>query len=173
MILLKQPQWWTMTAKAIVIVGIAMTLQFMHSFGLVHGNLKPNNIFIDEDLRIQITDMSETEFIAPEGQQGRERTEKMDIFAFAGILRSIIVEQPDIHRRFMTIPGFVPEFVSRLIESGLSIDPNQRPSFGEVIEAFERNTFMIDEGVDCDIVSSFLSHLKLSEPFFESKNDNC
>jgi hypothetical protein len=61
------------------------------------------------------------------------------------------------------IPGFVPEFVSRLIESGLSANPRERPSFDDISEALKKNYFRITDGVDSDDVSAFVSLVESSE----------
>jgi serine/threonine protein kinase len=51
------PSWWTVTVKSIAVAGIAPGMRFVHSFGLVCGNLKPSNILFDESHRIQIVDI--------------------------------------------------------------------------------------------------------------------
>jgi serine/threonine protein kinase len=99
--------------KSITVVGIALGMHFVHSFGLVCGNLKPSNILFDEFHRIQIVDIIPncaelhsrknfaestlkvngvpSEFAAPEVLSGRKLTEKGDVFAFASILFTIVV----------------------------------------------------------------------------------
>jgi serine/threonine protein kinase len=37
-----------MTVKSIAAVGIMLAMRFVHSFGLVSGNLKPQNILFNE-----------------------------------------------------------------------------------------------------------------------------
>jgi hypothetical protein len=56
-VLQTSPSWWTATVKSIAVVGIALGMKFVHSFGLVCGNLKPNNSLFDESHRIQIVDI--------------------------------------------------------------------------------------------------------------------
>jgi hypothetical protein len=43
------PEWWTPTAKAKAIVDLVMGLKFVHSFGLLYGNLRMNNIQLTEN----------------------------------------------------------------------------------------------------------------------------
>jgi hypothetical protein len=167
----RPPQWWTDTTKAIVLVAVAVSLRFLHSFGFVHGNLKPNNIFIDESQGIQIADMASFSvnshapdgFTAPEVCDGGEMTTKADVFSLIAILFRFVIGDSHVNQRYLVIPGFVPEFVARLIESGLSSDPNQRPSINDIIEIFQKNDFMISENVRADEVSSYLASLEASE----------
>jgi serine/threonine protein kinase len=198
-VLQTHPPWWTATAKSIVVVGFALGMRFVHSIGLVCGNLKSSNILFDESYRIQIVDINpnwvelhcrenfdgsarmatgaQSEFAAPEVLSGRQLTQKADVFAFALILFSIVVG----HRPFGetgerscpakrplivgdTIPGFVPGFVVRLIRSGLSTNPNARPSFNDIVEVLENNRFRIAEEVDSEEVSAFVSSVESSEP---------
>jgi serine/threonine protein kinase len=117
-------------------------------------------------------------FAAPEMLPGEERTAKIDVFSFALILFEIVVGLPALGRtspseelgklpvnacECVEIPGFVPEFVSVLIESGLSAKPSKRPSFNDISEALKKNSFRIADGVDTDEVSAFVSLVESSE----------
>jgi serine/threonine protein kinase len=51
-----RPLWWTPTAKAIAVAGIVFGMKFLHSFGVIHGSLKPSNVLFDEYHQIQIAD---------------------------------------------------------------------------------------------------------------------
>jgi hypothetical protein len=61
------------------------------------------------------------------------------------------------------IPGFVPEFTSVLIESGLSANPRERPSFDDISEALKENCLRIADRVDSNEVSAFVSLVESSE----------
>jgi hypothetical protein len=52
------PPWWTPTAKAKAIAGIALGLWFARNLGLLHGGLKASNVLFDVDRRIQIAHSS-------------------------------------------------------------------------------------------------------------------
>jgi serine/threonine protein kinase len=47
---------WTLILKAIAVAGIVLGMEFLHSVGLIHGFLKPNNVLFDEYHRIRIAD---------------------------------------------------------------------------------------------------------------------
>jgi serine/threonine protein kinase len=120
----------------------------------------------------------ESEFAATEMRSGQERTAKIDVFSFALILFEIVVGLPALGRTSTSeklgklsmnacervdIPGFVPEFVSVLIESGLSANPRERPSFDDISESLKKNCFRITDKVDSDEVSAFVSLVEFSE----------
>jgi hypothetical protein len=119
-----------------------------------------------------------SEFDAPEVRSGEECTAKIDVFSFALILFEIMVSLPALGRTSTSkglgklpmnacprveISGFVPEFVSVFIESGLSANPRDKPSFSDIFEALKNNSFRIADGVDSDEVSSFVSLVESSE----------
>jgi serine/threonine protein kinase len=117
-------------------------------------------------------------FAAPEMRSGEERTAKIDVFSFALIMFEIVVGVPALGMTSpseelgkmpvnacerVEIPGFVPEFVSVLIVSGLSANPRERPSFDDISEVQKENYFRIADGVDSGEVSAFVSLVESSE----------
>jgi serine/threonine protein kinase len=55
-VLSARPLWWVLTAKAIAVGGIMLGMKFLHSFGLIHGGLKPSSALFDDYHRVQIAD---------------------------------------------------------------------------------------------------------------------
>jgi serine/threonine protein kinase len=106
--------WFTPTARAIAFAGIVLGIEFLHSFGLIHGCLKPSNVLFDEYHRIRIADFGRSrldpresaasgcrvgsEFEAPEMRSGKERTAKIDVFSFSLILFEIVAGFPALGR---------------------------------------------------------------------------
>jgi serine/threonine protein kinase len=102
-----------------------------------------------------------SEFEARQVRSGEERTAKIDIFSFVLILLEIVVGLRGLGKTSISeelgklstnayerveIPRFVPEFVSMLIEPGLSAHPSERPSFNDVSKALKKNYFRIADG---------------------------
>jgi serine/threonine protein kinase len=117
-----------------------------------------------------------SECAAPEVLSGRKLTQKADVFAFAVILFTVVVGHRPLRenaersgraeRRLIVrdaLQAFIPEFLSQLILSGLSTNPNDRPSFKNIIKVLKKNDFRITEEVDSDAVSAFVNSVESSE----------
>jgi tRNA A-37 threonylcarbamoyl transferase component Bud32 len=155
-VLWTNPEWWTPTAKAKVIAGIALALRFAHSFGLLHGALKTSNVFFDNDRRIQIVDFSpmRLETAHVNGFSGERWTPSVDVSAFVSILSEIVSG----HSR-----SPIPNFVSEIIKDGVSGEPNSRRSFIDILRILKENRFKILPGVDSEEVSEFVDLVESSE----------
>jgi serine/threonine protein kinase len=91
------PPEWDATARSKAVIGIAAGMAHMHSLDMLHRDLKPDNIFLDEHYEIRIADfgrareqsaeMTETPgnamAAAPEVFETGEYTNKVDVYAFA------------------------------------------------------------------------------------------
>jgi serine/threonine protein kinase len=118
-----------------------------------------------------------SKFVAPEVLAGRKPTQKADVYSFVLILFSIVVghylfEETDdrgccAERDLIVdgdaIPRYVSGFVRQLILSGLSPNPNDRPSFNDIIEILKDNNFRIVEEVDSQAVRAFFDSVDSSE----------
>jgi hypothetical protein len=165
------PIWWTSTVKAKAVAGIVLGLRFAHSLGLVHGHLTGNNILFDSDHCIEIVDfkcmlfeVDESE--SEEGAQlvGFSRqgwTPESDIQAFASILFELVSGHPP--QGESSIPTGIPDFVSRIIKTGLSPISRKSYSFNAILEILKQNKFSIEDGVDSAEVSRFVSWVESAE----------
>jgi hypothetical protein len=168
------PEWWTPTAKAKVIVGVVMGLRFVHSFGLLHGNLTMNNIRLGEEGVIEITDFFMKSFEDEESDEccteylenlsGEGLRPNADVRAVGRILWEIAVgrssDQCELNRSF-------PSFVLELIEEGQSTDLRPTKSFADIFETLEENDFRIVQGVDVMEVSKFVNWIEWCERLIE------
>jgi protein kinase A len=105
------PDFWNDTGIAIIVCGIVVGMEFIHSRSMVYRDLKPANILIDGAGRIRIGDFGSAKIIegvihlscnyqgtsqhqAPEIYGEDPYTVKIDVFSFALALYEILVGRP-------------------------------------------------------------------------------
>jgi serine/threonine protein kinase len=165
------PIWWTSTVKAKAVAGIVLGLRFTHSLGLVHGHLTGHNILFDSDHCIQIVDFNPifletgeienddgTQFV---GFSGKEWTPETDIQAFASILSDLLCRHPPQGEASITTG--IPDFVYKIIKSGLSPISRTHYSFNTILKILKQNKFQIEDGVDSAEVSAFINWVESAE----------
>jgi hypothetical protein len=166
----RSPSWWTPTTKSKAIVGRVVGLCFAHSFGIFHGHLTGDNIFLKEDGVIQITDFGMNDYEDLEsddesevdivGCSGASLTRKADIRGFTRIVSEIVFGRSA--ERCCRCSG-IRSFVLEMIERGESADMKGIESFGDILKILERHNFNIMEGVDFKEVSNFVEWVEWSE----------
>jgi serine/threonine protein kinase len=165
------PLWLTSTVKAKAVAGIVLALRFAHSLGLVHGHLTGNNILFDSDHCIRIVDVhpivlevgemeseSRTQLV---GFSGKGWTPKKDIEGFASILFELMFGRPPQGEE--SIPAGIPDFVSRIIKSGLFPRFETSDSFSTILKILKHNNFQREDGVDSAEVSAFVRWVESDE----------
>lgn len=103
----KAPESWTVTKKMINIYGVCKGLEFLHSQQIIHRDVKPDNVLLDENLWPRITDFGLSSivttsgkeknmsggtpvFIAPEIYTNSPFGYKVDVYAFGMMLYQMI-----------------------------------------------------------------------------------
>jgi hypothetical protein len=162
-VLARPPPQWTATAKAIAVAGLALGLRFANGVGQPHGRLRPNCVLFDGAGAIHIAGIGaarsgggDGEFASPEIENGHAPTAKAYVFSFARIVSHIAADNRP--------SGAIPRFIADLIADGLSAQPSRRPSFGAMIARLEAKRFEIGEGVDSEVVCTFVRSVEAAEP---------
>ena len=149
----------------LIIRGLAQMLtgiQFMHEKELVHSNITPNSIFIDEDGFLKICDLSKVEsqgiknevsglrecvnFMAPEYFKEERLVPGSDIWSIGCIMHTAMsgsitfpgedveeVQENVVSQSYSPLPETYSEALRDLVFSMLQEDPNDRPSAEELL----------------------------------------
>jgi hypothetical protein len=92
-VLARGPPWWTATAEAMAVVGLALGLRFANGVGQWHGCLGPKWVLFDGAGTVQIAGIGVVrgrcrggpDFPAPEIEGGGVPTAKEDVFRLPGL----------------------------------------------------------------------------------------
>lgn len=125
-----------------------------HAHGVVHGNLKPADILVDEDGFVRVTDFGitvegsgkprERVYRGPEQlAHGAPASERTDLYAAGAILYELLVGQPPVSgedgarparpaRPSQLVPE-VPRRLERVVLDALALDPAHRPASATVM----------------------------------------
>ena len=189
---------WDDTKKLIIIYGIAKGMSYLHSLNILHRDLKPGNIFIDEYLFPKIGDFGlskeliakdakETStmnnmksgelgtipYMSPEIMSDSEYTKSGDVYAF-GIIVYQIVTNEELYSgwfpqqiQFNVNNGYRPKIPSdtkdcyrELIERCWNQNPDERPTFDEIVEALETNREFITDTIEEEEFFSYVDYLE-------------
>ena len=173
------------TRKLVCIYGIASGMQYLHSKGIIHCNLNPNNILLTEKRFPKISDFgllqqlhsnkdNMTNYCSPEIFLANLYSKASDVYAFGMTVYAMITSEipfsglnPDeikrkvINNERPTIPhqSINPAFES-LIQRCCSQDPSERPSFEEIVNELENNESFLSETVDRNEYFNYINYLK-------------
>ena len=90
------PPEYTNTARQIIMIGIASGIKCLHDHGIIHADIQPENILLDENFHRKITGFNRSFFIkngiecyggtlmylAPEITMLKECNKEVDIYSF-------------------------------------------------------------------------------------------
>ncbi|XP_019464641.1 PREDICTED: serine/threonine-protein kinase HT1-like [Lupinus angustifolius] len=154
---------------------IARGMQYLHSQGVLHRDLKSENLLLDEDMCVKVADFgiscleSQTgsskgftgtyRWMAPEMIKEKRHTKKVDVYSFAIVLWELLTGLTPFHN--MTpeqaafavshknarppLPCDCPYALTRLISRCWSSNPHKRPHFDEIIYILENYTESLEQ----------------------------
>lgn len=149
-----------------IIVSLCSAMKKVHSVGIIHRDLKLENILLDSNNNVKLSDfglctmikneetLNRTQmagtlrFMSPELIQGRtDYDEKVDVYAFGVVVFIILTKgkYPDISiaevgaGKQAPIPSSITKFSAKLIQSCWSNKSKDRPTFSEIYNLIKKN----------------------------------
>jgi len=171
----KSPRGWNNTTKMIVLYGIAFGMRELHNKTVIHRDLKPGNILLDEYFYPKITDFglskitrgSETQstfrgtvsWMAPEIIcEDCHYSFPVDVYAFAMILYEVLSEKRPFDGIFICklmndvlngarpdIPSSILSPYTELIQKCWDQHPQNRPTFTQIVEELTNSKYLLPD----------------------------
>jgi serine/threonine-protein kinase len=141
---------------------VASALAALHAAGIIHCDVKPENLFVDNDRRVKVIDFGVSRtieepidddtaiagtphYMAPEQWRGHPEPAS-DVYAFGCVLYEMLTGSPPFDGSLPQLMvahleqraarpswlGYVPPELERLIQRALAKDPTQRPAMAEL-----------------------------------------
>lgn len=146
---------------------VAMGMAYLHSQGVVHRDLKSENLVLTEDLHVKLTDFGvgcqEAEcdlrsadtgtyrWMAPEMISHQHYSKKVDVYSFGIILWELVTGEVPFHdmtpvqvayavvnkNARPSIPEDCPSALRQLMEHCWNANPERRPNFYQIVQTLE------------------------------------
>ena len=129
-----------------VLRSVAVGLAQMHAAGVVHRDLKPDNVFIESDGNVKILDLGLAQvagavgiragsppYVAPEQWRGEATDARADVYAWGVLARRLLTGRPS--EDGTDAPASSLDSFRALVERARSQDPAPRPVDGAALLA--------------------------------------
>lgn len=149
-----------LTKILIILYGIAAGMSFLHSKKIIHCDLKPENVLLDEncypyivdfgvskDLRHDVENLAtDSIYIAPEVLAHDEFSEKADIYSYGIMLYQIITK--NYLFKDENVDELIKKRLMKLSEDCNKEDPQERPTFDGIIYQLQNDSNFITKNVN-------------------------
>lgn len=167
---------WNNTKKFINIYGIASGMKCLHSFGIIHSNLNPKSIYLDVNMYPKMTDFGRlTQILIFNSMtytdnfnktlkiiNSENSSKEKDVFEFGVIAYQIMMGEILFENNLPTFSADIkiPNCYKSLIEKCLSKNPNERPSFDDIVTTIENDIDFIMHDMNNDEISEYIKNTK-------------
>ena len=182
------------TQKLILIYGIAAGMSYLHSYDIIHRNLNPSSIFFDDSFLPKISGFNiskelskslpldeprkdgkfkgEEFYLAPEVLKKLEYGKPSDVYSFALLMYEIVTEEaPNVGENGVEskFESKIPLCYQILIEKCWSPNPNDRPTFDEIVSELKNNSQYITKEVDENEFKNYVNFIENSQISFDEE----
>ncbi|KAK8840673.1 hypothetical protein M9Y10_030448 [Tritrichomonas musculus] len=164
-------------------------MSYLYKHDIEHEDLNPRNVLIDEKFQPKITEIGHYTlpqnlqnalsrssihinkthiYFSPEIFRGESRTEKSEVYSFGKIIYEIITNKIDMKNTNKIFSNHlstfddesIPIIYKQLIEKCCSKDPQERPSFLDIVFQLSNDNKFITEDINIDIYNNYLKSIQ-------------
>ncbi|KAI3495150.1 hypothetical protein L1887_37349 [Cichorium endivia] len=166
---------------------ISRGMEYLHSQGVVHRDLKSNNLLLNDEMRVKVADfgtscletqtqeskgnMGTYRWMAPEMVKEKPYTRKVDVYSFGIVLWELITAllpfqgMTPVQAAFAVseknerppLPASCQPALAHLIKRCWAAEPSKRPDFTEIVQALEKYDECVREGLPLTLHSGLIS----------------
>ncbi|KVH88177.1 serine/threonine-protein kinase HT1 [Cynara cardunculus var. scolymus] len=166
---------------------ISRGMEYLHSQGVVHRDLKSNNLLLNDEMRVKVADfgtscletqtqeskgnMGTYRWMAPEMVKEKPYTRKVDVYSFGIVLWELTTAllpfqgMTPVQAAFAVaeknerppLPASCQPALAHLIKRCWTAEPSKRPDFTEIVAALEKYDECVREGLPLTLHSGLIS----------------
>lgn len=183
------PAEFNITQRLIISIGIAISMRYLHANEVIHRNLRPSNIILDDSLCphianfffSQYSDSNQTDdflYTAPEVLQSQQETLKSDVYSFSLIFYELLTLKKPFENCF-SCDQLIIEFLRNNKRPDLTVipddhirgflmrcwsnNPKERPTFNEIYEEITDERYCRVFKANYDEIDLYLEKLQIEE----------
>ena len=183
------------TLKARIIIEISHGLYYLHKVGLIHRDIKVENVMLNEAFEAKLVDfglvkdseelelsitkgVGTLSYMSPEMVNLEDYDYKTDVYSFGVLLYYVFIGhlpkftlKEKLNNAKFPLPepsSSISQCCVDLIAKCTESKPKDRPDFGEIIEFMKNNSFKLTPNVNSSIVSRRNLELEIIDQMDES-----
>ncbi|XP_051128929.1 serine/threonine/tyrosine-protein kinase HT1 [Andrographis paniculata] len=189
----KEPYSLSIETVLRLALDISSGMEYLHSQGVIHRDLKSNNLLLNDEMRVKVADfgtscletqcreakgnMGTYRWMAPEMIKEKPYTRKVDVYSFGIVLWELTTAllpfqgMTPVQAAFAVaeknerppLPASCQPALAHLIKRCWAANPSKRPDFGEIVSALEKYDQCVKEGLPLTLHSGIVSRNAIIE----------